>query len=303
MSVFVKYCDPDFLLDSTTIDISGEILDGDPDFIEKVCNEIGFFSKTVIEEMNKILSVTIKNRISSGNPPTDNTYKTNNVFCRDENQCKKIYRFQHRQKNFIPQITHIVQEFGLFLPLGVNSLQYIPNIVEKVESMCETVKRTKNLKKMPTSQLGKRITGKNGKIFGMEIKTFLEEKITNFDHITFVELLQDYVILEFQPYYFGKKSDEFQEWLYKFNGRLSTVLRLRYIDMYTCNSMRINMNNSNRQHSETYMAFLKLKKNFIEMIHDINNSRSKNRFIGGIYDIPKNDNFGPNIYEYTYTHV
>jgi len=270
MSVFLTYCDPDEKSNLTTLSISPRLLSGNDEYISEVCSKIRDFSLLLLSEIDKIDTERGDTRElkNIGGALTDITYNTIKPVCRKDDICKRIFRFQLGQKHFIPQITHIVQEFGLFLPLRINSLQYIENIEEKVNE-------THFMGKTPTTKfLGKRIvSGEDGTIFGMSIKEFREEKNQELDHVHFIDPLglAHSVMLGEQKK--SEYSSEFQMWLNEVYDRICTVLRLRYIDLRVCSTFQSPMTISNEKHTETYNAFQSLKREFLGKIEYINTVR------------------------------
>lgn len=270
-SPFLLFCDPEDYDDHSSIKMSPQLLTGNEEFIAKTCDKIRDYSITLLNEIEKIDILTTTRVIHGGK---DVTYKALRPVCRNDTRCKKIYRFMEGQKTFIPQITHIVQEFGLFLPQKVNSLQYVPDVEERVNKILKS-------KRSPTGHIGKKITGgQDGKIFGMTLSEFREAKAEfTTTHTNFVEPL-DFSILSHISLFTNKDySEKFQKWIYDIHDRICTVLRLRYIDLYVCNDVSVNMTPTNKKHAETYEVFLQLKNTFSQNIISMNKKRRVRRRI------------------------
>lgn len=266
MSIFAKYCDED-TSDTTTIEISPRLLSGDEMFIKNVCSEIRNFSLMILDQMDKV--DVHKGASRDIIQKLDTTYKTLQPFCRMGDKCKKIYRFQVGKKGFVIQTAHIVQEFGLFLPMSINSLQYTDDIVKTVDYIHSKGKE-------PTGHLGKRIIGgTDGKIFGMSMSEFIRNKNTDVSHTGFVKVLELAILMEFPAHHASELSTDFQDWLNYIHDRICTVMRLRYIDLRVCNNFYSPMNKENKKHEETYSAFMDLRRSFMGSIEFMNIKRKR----------------------------
>lgn len=268
-STFVTFCNGDVDRPETTdtISISNKLLNGEENFIKDVCSDIRNYSLRVLNEMDKVDRTTGGVRGFDGK--RDNTYDTLKQFCRIGEKCKRIYRFQRGNKQFIIQLGHIVQEFGLFLPHSINSLQY----TEDIDVLAEEKERGG---RYLTGFVGKRIiTGDGGKIFGMTMDEFINNKNTSSDHVQFVRPLELSILLKFSPQKSSNYSEKFQSWINDTYDRICTVLRLRYIDLRLCNKFYSPMNHVNKQHAETYESFLLLRSSFLGTVDFINDARKQ----------------------------
>lgn len=206
-----------------------EILQGDELYLDTICTHIADFTNTVFGLMNDhhpVLNSDIGDRIygthGTYDGKTDTTYHKFQGLCRNrkgEPMCERMYEFQKFQKFLIPQITHIVTEFGTLGPLKINNLQLKPGVTPSTT------------------------------IFGVQPSEYLEWEKT-LSGVDMVFKLRKKVIKKIKDNAFVS-----QPWLNMMVRNIDTVKKLRYIDLQVCKNFRNPPNKENRLHLNVYNAF------------------------------------------------
>ena len=259
-------------------------------------NEISTFANTL---MNEIDSLDFLNPDRHYNVHgTDITYESLKPTCKKKPLCKKPFDFMFGEKSFIPQLYHIVQDFGVYAPLKLFILQFesppsdevIKNKVQKAtldgkvakfwysNRMKQHVfgippgvfrKNMKDLRNTPQFDENGNSLGTledDGRLLGKMLEDKATENINDFSN---------------KPY-----DDEFQIWIEEFFKRSQTVLQLRYFDFYVCSNFKpASITGANRDHRAVYNNHMQAMHNVLKKLQKMNSNREFNISLRP-YDLP-----------------
>lgn len=194
----------------------------------------------------------------------DDQLSEHSKICRKKDQgfqrCNLMYSTQDRDKGFIPQMYHIVQEFGILLPLNIYNLNH---------SKKNLIKRTSE------------------KIFGM---TPLEYKMKSEEERNMEVLFEKMDIsLAAKLRSIGTDSER-QSWVDEIFKRINTVKILRYFELYACNNIDNPMKSTNIEHIEMYNGLDDILRNVTTLIN-VMNTEAEGEEDGYLIRIPEYPHF------------
>ena len=225
----------------------------DMEYINKVCTHVSEFAETVYNAMGDIDADTLR-RLVCQNSVTGHTWKKNDG-------CKPVYKTQAKLRRLVPHLVHIVQDFGILLPMKFHNLEHAgrrepfvsdTDILQKWDNhslpdkLYERGRYVRNLmiRRVPNStdlifNKGPGINPGNyyESLFSSNTKKFLEKTSDIFE----IYLLSQDII------------DQVAE-------KMNTLLKLRYIDTIICN----------RPDDDHVAAFNGLLERFVDTIRTKN---------------------------------
>lgn len=215
------------------------LLIGDPAYLHNVCSNIAVFANDIFGLIDGIDSRSHTRSYGGPGNRFDTTYTSLEPICRMSTKCDAVFRSQKGFKNLIPQLTHIVSEFGLLLPLGINNLKHRRDEYRLDPDPHKPKQRILN------KWAGKRATEH---IFGHPPSVYLAWKeITNWQEM--ISLLKRAI----QDKLRGSMNIQ-QMWIDKVYTMIDTVKKLRYIDLTVCHQPGDPMTPVNIDHADVYNA-------------------------------------------------
>jgi len=273
-------------------------------FDTDIFNDIGKFSETILSEFKKLHDERTNNNNSPNDPrpyleiipgskkkgstkgiKRNTKYIPLNPICKNDQKdeddkpikCFRWYDTQPLEKHFIPQLYHIVLDFGILRPLGINNIKHIrletegiinPFAIQKFEQFNLKTGETKTPQQHISEELDNwcvdfthRVEIREALFNNSPIPHQIPNQASNCVKEKFINVLLSY-------HQFGFTPNNITSILRRFD----TVCRLRLFDLFVCNSYNIPENQGNLEHSIVYLDTIELKEKFEKKI------RSRNAF-------------------------
>ena len=242
--------------------------------INMVCQHIRDFVEIVINEWKKLLS----NR--------DDTKDLNKLICKaprvilnekdfgyNDFGCRPIVHFQPKLRKFIPQLTHIVQDFGVFFPLGYRNIEHVKSgekytidkynkKISDLESKAETMKPEELFRKKRQASVGWEVD--DTEIF-LDTYNFKQPKTDIF--------INDIKRVFIKSLGFSNIPPNNTKYAENLRNKVDTVYKLRYIDNNFCNNVDL-ANIKWKDHDKVLKA----------IVNNFNNAVDRENFIRGRED-------------------
>jgi len=295
----ISSTDPDYELVRNPVNISGNETEYIPDmvYLDNVCSAIGRFADTVVQEIDNLKSSLtpeqqfnklelVEDNITGEVRYRDTSYDqlrkvicaiSSDLWTTKRDGCKPVYGSAPSLKKLIPHLTHIVQDFGIMLALGYHGLEHNgEGGVSQLNKLHSARIRTNDIG-FPNQASSR---GRDLRRLMIKLPPHITETVIFGDksHVTFDNrfhngppYLTRFVpnLEEFYSHFVNTLTANLvtQSDVNHFADKLSTVLKLRYIDQLVCNNLTHPPNKNTKDHID---IFNKLKTNFFIAIDTIN---------------------------------
>lgn len=243
--------------------------------INIVCQHIRDFVEIVISEWKTLLT--------NGR----NTKDLNSLICKaprvilnekdfgsNDFGCRPIVHFQPHLRKFIPQLTHIVQDFGVFFPLGYRNIEHVQSgekyTVDKYNKKISDLESKAKTEKWFPDQLFRK---KRQASVGWEVDdTIIFLKSYGFKQPKTENFINDIKRVFAKSLGFSNIPPNNSKYAYNLRNKVDTIYKLRYIDNNFCNKISTT-NNSWKEHDKVLNEIVNKFNNAIDTENSIRGTK------------------------------